>query len=135
MLSVSVYFSLIFLATTGLFSLGSASCFPTAQNESIGFFSKAPLAYGITNLSPSECAEECHKTKYCAAWLYIIHVNECQFYRAQPVAKAKSAGFILGSCDTTSHQPSQSVSRVPSLSSSSSIIMSTETGKSSLHKV
>lgn len=135
MLSISIFISLILFATTGVISCVSASCFPTAQDESIGFFSKAPLAYGMTHLSPSECAEECHTTKSCAAWLYIVYANECQFYRAQPVAKAKSAGFILGSCDTTSHLPSQSVSKAPSLPSSSSVIMSTETGQSSLHKV
>lgn len=120
-------FSLL-LAIEGLVSSVSASCFPSAQNETIGFFSKAPLAHGYTHLSPSECATECDSMSNCQAWLFIVNAQECQFYRSPPVAQATSPGFILGSCDTTGIR---SASRVPLSCSSFSAVPGSQTAQSS----
>lgn len=115
------------LAIEGLIPSVSASCFPSAQNETIGFFSKAPLAHGYTHLSPSECATECDSMSTCQAWLFIINAKESQFYRSPPVAQAKSAGFILGSCDTTG---TESASKVPLPALSSSVVPGSQAAQS-----
>ncbi|KAF3394385.1 hypothetical protein F1880_004725 [Penicillium rolfsii] len=122
----------ILLAIARLITSVSASCFPSAKNETIGFFSKAPLAHGYTHLSPSECATECNDMSACQAWLFVVNAKECQFYRSPPVAQAKSAGFILGSCDTTSDELA---SKVPLLGSSSSVVPGSQTAQPSLSKV
>lgn len=126
------FFVVIFILTIeGLISSVSASCFASAQNGTIGFFSKAPLAHGYTHLSPSECANECDSMNTCQAWLFIVNANECQFYRSAPVAQAKSAGFILGSCDTTGTRAAESASKVPLAALSSSVATGSQTTQSS----
>jgi hypothetical protein len=57
----------------------------------------------------------------CQAWLFIVNAKECQLYRSAPVAQAKSAGFIMGSCDTDGTQATELASKVPLLASSSVI--------------
>lgn len=127
----SVLIFTFLLAIEGLISSVSASCFPSAQNETIGFFSKAPLAYGYTHLSPSECANECDSMSTCQAWLFIVNAKECQFYRSAPVAQAKSAGFIMGSCDTNGTRATESTSKVPLPAFSSSMVPGSQTAQSS----
>lgn len=117
------------LALQGFISSVSASCFASAQSETIGFFSKAPLAHGYTHLSPSECANECDSMSICHAWLFIVNANECQLYRSAPVAQAKSAGFIVGSCDTTGTRAAESASKVP-LPAFSSVSHGSQTAQS-----
>lgn len=130
MQSTSILVFAVLLAIEGFIPSVSASCFPSAQNETIGFFSKAPLAHGYTHLSPSECANECDSMSTCQAWLFIINAKECQLYRSAPVAQAKSAGFIMGTCDTDSTRAVELVSKVPFLTSSS-VIPGSQTTKSS----
>ncbi|OQE05510.1 hypothetical protein PENVUL_c024G04765 [Penicillium vulpinum] len=135
MQSTSILLLTFLLAIEGLFSsLVSASCFPSAQNETIGFFSKAPLAYGYTHLSPSECANECDSMSTCQAWLFVVNANECQFYRSAPVAQAKSAGFIMGSCDRNGTRGTKSTSKV-FLPASSSVVPGSQTAQSSLSNI
>ncbi|KAJ6036598.1 hypothetical protein N7540_000877 [Penicillium herquei] len=119
------------LAIKGLIPSVSASCFASAQNGTIGLFSKAPLAHGYTHLSPSECANECDSISTCQAWLFIVNANECQLYRSAPVAQAKSAGFIMGSCDTGGTRAAESASKVPLPASSYSVIPGSQTAQSS----
>lgn len=129
---ISILSFTFLLAIAGLIPSVSASCFPSAQNETIGFFCKAPLAHGYTHLSPSECAIECDSMGTCQAWLFIVNAKECQFYRSPPVAQAKSAGFILGSCDTTG---TESASKVPLPALSSSVVPGSQTARSFLSNV
>jgi len=135
MQSISILVFTFLLVIEGLFSSVSASCFPSAQNQTIGFFSSAPLAYGYTHLSPSECANECDSLSTCQAWLFVVNANECQFYRAAPVSQAKSPGFILGSCDTNSTRLNASTSKAPQPTSSSSVVHGSHTAQSSSSKV
>lgn len=120
------------LVIEGLIPSVSASCFPSAQNETIGFFSKAPLAHGYTHLSLSECAIECDSMSTCQAWLFIVNAKECQFYRSPPVAHVKSAGFILGSCDTTG---TESASKVSFSALSSAVVPGSQTAQSFLSNI
>ncbi|PYI33809.1 hypothetical protein BP00DRAFT_468612 [Aspergillus indologenus CBS 114.80] len=86
------------LAWTTFSLVVSASCLNSAQHGQIGFFSKAPLAFGYTHPSPSECAIECESLSTCQAWLFTVNGKECQLYGSGPVAQAQNAGFILGLC-------------------------------------
>ncbi|RAK81859.1 uncharacterized protein BO72DRAFT_524260 [Aspergillus fijiensis CBS 313.89] len=90
---------LSFVLAWTIFSLAvSASCLNSALHGKIGFFSKAPLAFGYTHPSPSECAIECESLSTCQAWLFTVNGKECQLYGSGPVAQAENAGFILGLC-------------------------------------
>jgi hypothetical protein len=66
----------------------------------------------------------------CQAWLFIVNAKECQLYRSAPVAQAKSAGFIMGSCDTDGTRAIELASKVPLLASAS-VIPGSQTAQSS----
>lgn len=119
------------LAIEVFISSVSASCSPSAQHETIGFFSKAPLAHGYTHLSPSECANECDSMSTCQSWLFVVNAKECQLYGSAPVAQAKSAGFILGLCDINGTRVTASTSKVAPPASSSSMVPGSQTARSS----
>ncbi|PYI15999.1 hypothetical protein BO99DRAFT_466794 [Aspergillus violaceofuscus CBS 115571] len=106
---------LSFVLAWTTFSLAvSASCLNSAQHGKIGFFSKAPLAFGYTHPSPSECAIECESLSTCQAWLFTVNGKECQLYGSDPVAQAENAGFILGLCGEE-HATTPTVSPSPRL--------------------
>ncbi|KAH1330077.1 hypothetical protein KXV31_002888 [Aspergillus fumigatus] len=92
----------------------SASCLNNIQNNTIGFFSSAPLTFSYKHPSAFHCAFKCEKLEHCQAWLY-ADPGDCQLYRRAALSTASNPNFLYGLCDGASPRPSPSAS--PSMTS------------------
>ncbi|PWY83616.1 hypothetical protein BO70DRAFT_396042 [Aspergillus heteromorphus CBS 117.55] len=77
--------------------VASASCVQNIQNDTIAFFSSAPVNFGSDSTSPSDCAAHCSQMANCQAWLY-AEPGDCQLYRKPAVATASNPNFFYGAC-------------------------------------
>ncbi|RAL06772.1 PAN domain-containing protein [Aspergillus homomorphus CBS 101889] len=88
----------------------TSACSPVIQENTISFFSHAPLTFSFEIPSASACATRCGEVSSCRAWLYSSSGKECQLYREQPRSQAKNPLFISGLCTGSSSAESPQVS-------------------------
>ncbi|KAH1949415.1 hypothetical protein KXV69_004086 [Aspergillus fumigatus] len=74
----------------------SASCLNNIQNNTIGFFSSAPLTFSYKHPSAFHCAFKCEKLEHCQAWLY-ADPGDCQLYRRAALPTASNPNFLYAS--------------------------------------
>ncbi|GLA41376.1 hypothetical protein AnigIFM63309_009466 [Aspergillus niger] len=104
-------------ASTEASTSGTVSCTQNIRNDTIAFFSSAPLTFGY-NSSISDCAARCSQRKHCQAWLY-TDPGDCQLYRRPAVAIASNPNFFYGACgDAANETPDAAASRLISASTS-----------------
>ncbi|RAH59381.1 hypothetical protein BO85DRAFT_269473 [Aspergillus piperis CBS 112811] len=96
----------------------SPSCTENLLNDTISFFSHAPLTFSYEVNSTTLCAARCARVPACHAWLYSTSGRECQLYRQQPVSQAYNPQFISGICGEPSKRiPNSAISASSSLPS------------------
>ncbi|RAH65582.1 uncharacterized protein BO66DRAFT_206238 [Aspergillus aculeatinus CBS 121060] len=81
-------------------SAAASSCDQNVQNDTIAFFSSAPLTFGYNFPSISDCATRCSQWERCQAWLF-TQPGECQLYRRPALATASNPTFSYGVCGDT----------------------------------
>lgn len=95
-------------------------CTQSVKDNTIAFFSHAPLTFSFEVPTAESCATKCADIASCRAWLYSTSGEECQLYRDVPVSRAPNPLFVSGVCDASSS--ASSVSRAP-LGSSSVVVV------------
>jgi hypothetical protein len=90
-------------------STSSMPCMETVNQDTISFFSHAPLTFSFEVPSAPGCANKCARLASCHTWLYSTSGRECQPYRDQPLSQAPNPLFVSGSC----RSPFPSSSTVP----------------------
>lgn len=90
-------------------SSSSMPCMETVNEDTISFFSHAPLTFSFEVPSAPDCANKCARLASCHTWLYSTSGRECQLYRDQPLSQAPNPLFVPGSC----RSPFPSSSTVP----------------------
>ncbi|KAE8165406.1 hypothetical protein BDV40DRAFT_65505 [Aspergillus tamarii] len=76
----------------------SPPCTGSVLNDTISFFSQAPLTFSYEVNITSLCAARCARLPNCHAWLYSASGRECQLYRQQPVSQSYNPQFVSGIC-------------------------------------
>lgn len=120
--------ALLALQVTAMSMTGSSlACTESVQDDTISFFSHAPLTFSFEVPSVLACAEKCSGVSSCRAWLYSSSGQECQLYREQPLYQARNPLFVSGVCVMSSVSPSGvyfSLSSIPAPSSQISVSFS-----------
>ncbi|OJZ85606.1 hypothetical protein ASPFODRAFT_717866 [Aspergillus luchuensis CBS 106.47] len=102
-------------ASTGASTPVTDPCTQNIRNDTIAFFSSAPLTFSYNSSIP-DCAARCSQRKHCQAWLY-TDPGECQLYRRPAVAIASNPNFFYGACgDAANYTPSAAASQLKSTS-------------------
>ena len=82
-------------------STPSSSCTESVRDNTISFFSHAPLTFSYEVPSALACAGRCAGIPSCLAWLYSTSGQECQLYRQKPLSQMKNPLFVSGICGET----------------------------------
>ncbi|KAE8315360.1 hypothetical protein BDV41DRAFT_531756 [Aspergillus transmontanensis] len=99
----------------------STPCTGSVLDDTISFFSQAPLTFSYEVNSTSLCAARCARLPNCYAWLYSTSGRECQLYRQQPVSQLYNPQFVSGICGESTKPVSYRIAPSSSLSLPSSV--------------
>ncbi|PTU21964.1 hypothetical protein P175DRAFT_0492576 [Aspergillus ochraceoroseus IBT 24754] len=94
----------------------SPTCSESISDNTISFFSQAPITFSYGIASAPDCAARCADLVSCQAWLYSTSGQECQLYRDQPVYQSANPLFVSGFCGEPPRPVSSRIAR-PSVSS------------------
>ncbi|KAL4883403.1 glycosyl hydrolase family 71-domain-containing protein [Aspergillus karnatakaensis] len=95
--------SLIILAAVTLVGAEvSSDCQASVHNDTIAFFSSAPITFSFDLDTMTDCQIWCTEVPKCQAWVYVDQSSQCDLYRAAPLSVSESFGFTFGGCAPTS---------------------------------
>ena len=103
---VNAMFAVQAAATLTPDTSSTSNCTESPQDDTISFFSHAPLTFSFDVPSALLCATKCADVSPCRAWLYSSSGQECQLYRQQPLFQAHNPLFVSGICGRSSVLPS-----------------------------
>ncbi|OJZ90141.1 hypothetical protein ASPFODRAFT_30972 [Aspergillus luchuensis CBS 106.47] len=79
-------------------SSSTTACRHSIVNNTITFFSYAPMSFSYGAANTAACADRCTELVKCQAWLYSTSGQECHLYRDQPVFHSSNPLFVSGFC-------------------------------------
>lgn len=90
--------ALLALQAAATISPSSSACTESVRDNTISFFSHAPLTFSYEVPNAPACAGKCAGISSCLAWLYSTSGQECQLYRQKPLSQMNNPHFVSGIC-------------------------------------
>lgn len=97
----------------------SSQCRDSVSNDTIAFFSSAPITFGSNFTNFTACASKCKALDTCQSWLFSSGGGRCELFANPAVTTAQNPNFVYGGCKNI-----ESTSSMPPASSSASLLRS-----------
>ncbi|OJJ42118.1 hypothetical protein ASPZODRAFT_20764 [Penicilliopsis zonata CBS 506.65] len=102
--------------------VAATDCWSSSYNNTIAYFSKAPIAFKYSVSGPAACAAWCQSIDSCQAWVYLPRPGQCDLHRGAPLDTASNTGFVYGTCRGNSSALPSETTASSSTASSSAVI-------------
>ncbi|KAJ5921289.1 hypothetical protein N7466_009615 [Penicillium verhagenii] len=76
----------------------SSQCRDSVSEDTIAFFSSAPITFGSNFADSTACAAKCEILDTCVSWLFSAGGGRCELFATSAVATAQNPTFVYGGC-------------------------------------
>jgi hypothetical protein len=91
--------SFILMASLALANVEALSdCQTSVYNETIAYFSNAPITFSFELATATDCQNWCGKVQACQAWVYVGQSSQCDLHRTTALSTSDNTGFTFGGC-------------------------------------